>query len=93
MSQNREVFDVSEIGAVSAVAKIALNGYSIDSNASFGHVGSMRSFTIVNGQDALMAHWISQQPLRLKTSHGEGVSVRIFAAPAQADGVGFVEFI
>ncbi len=93
MSQNKEVFEVSKVGANSSIAKIALNGYAIDSAASFGHVGSMRSFSIVQGQSVLMDHWISQQPLHLRNAKGEGRSVRIFAAPAQADGTGFVEFL
>lgn len=93
MTNNLTVCDVFAGKAAKPVAKIALNGYNIDAGSSFDFVGAMRSFKIIEGESAVWEHWVSQRPLQINDTAGNAASIRIYAAPGEAGGLGFVEFL
>ena len=76
------------------LARVHLNGYSIEAGGPLGRSGAMRSFTMLEG--SLRAQWASQQQLFLEESKeldGRQVPIRIAALPVEEGDVGFVEFI
>lgn len=93
MSEKNTVVNVHENEREEPVAKIMLNGYNIDAGNSFSHVGAMRSFKIITGQEALMQYWQTQVPLQIDDGLGNRPKIRIYAAPRESGGLGFVEFL
>jgi hypothetical protein len=73
------------------LARVRLNGYSIEAGGPLGRLGAMRSFTLLEG--SLRAQWAGQQQLLLKELDGRQVSIRIAALPVEEGDVGFVEFL
>lgn len=73
------------------VARIALNGYSINEGGVFGRSGAMRSFKMVTG--SVRRIWLDQTPVIIRDENGLEKKIRIFAAPAEEGAVGFVEFL
>ncbi len=76
------------------LARVRLNGYSIEAGGPLGRSGAMRSFTLLEG--SLRAQWAGQQQLLLKECKeldGRQVFIRIAALPVEEGDVGFVEFL
>ena len=93
MSELNSIVNVHEQGQREPIAKIILNGYNIDVASSFAHVGAMRSFKILAGEETLIDYWRTQMPLQIDDGQGNTRSIRIYAAPSQLGGLGFVEFL
>lgn len=73
------------------VANIVLNGYNIEQGGPIGRHGAMRSFIIVEGD--LWDEWSAQQPLTLRSDHGNESMVRVAALPVDDESYGLIEFI
>ena len=73
------------------VARVHLNGYSIESGGPLGRSGALRSFTLLTG--SLRRAWSSQQQLMLKVAEDREIPIRIAALPVEEGEVGFVEFL
>ena len=93
MSKSNLIVNVHEHGQGEPIAKIILNGYNIDAANSFAHVGAMRSFKILAGEEILINYWRTQLPLQIDDGKGNTPLIRIYAAPSQSGGLGFVEFL
>lgn len=93
MATNDAVFQVFRAEDKKSFATIALNGYNISSDSTLNHVGAMRSFKILDGHVDLWHCWKSQEPLQITDAAGGTVRIRIFAAPPEVGGMGFVEFL
>ena len=84
-------FDVLDPRTERPVARVHLNGYSIESGGPLGRSGAMRSFTLLNG--SLRAAWSTQQQLFLRVTDEKKIPIRIAALPIEDGEVGFVEFL
>jgi hypothetical protein len=73
------------------IARVHLNGYSIESGGPLGRSGAMRSFTLLVG--SLRSAWSNQQQLFLKIAEDKRIPIRIAALPVEEGEVGFVEFL
>ena len=73
------------------MARIALNGYNIDSGGALGMSGAMRSFRIIKGD--LWDQWNNQETLIIRGDDQTEARIRIAALPAEDDSFGFVEFV
>ena len=73
------------------VARVHLNGYSIESGGPLGRSGAMRSFTLISG--SLRSAWSSQQQLLLRVAGDKRIPIRVAALPVEEGEVGFVEFL
>lgn len=73
------------------LAKVVLNGYSIEQTESLGRHGAMCSFKIIEGD--LWAEWHSQTQLVLRTQTGDEALIKITALPVESDSYGLIEFI
>lgn len=87
-----QTVDVFELGnQAQPVAKIMLNGHTIEAGGTFGRSGAMRSFKVVEGN--VWEYWNRQQPLRIRDDSGNESTLRIYAAPVSRESTGFVEFL
>ena len=91
MSGKETTVSVSELGGTQSVATFTLNGYNIEAGGVFGTSGAMRSFKVIEGDIA--NYWLEQIPLEICDEQGNKSRIRIFAAPANYGGFGFVEFL
>ncbi|HRQ40247.1 MAG TPA: hypothetical protein PLD25_20240 [Chloroflexota bacterium] len=73
------------------VARVVLNGYSIEQSKSLGRYGAMCSFKIVEGD--LWAEWHAQTQLILRGQAGDEAFIKITALPVEEDSYGLIEFI
>ncbi|MBK9050340.1 MAG: hypothetical protein IPL78_05275 [Chloroflexi bacterium] len=92
MSHKNEIqVSVHQTNGKKPVARIALNGYNIDSGGALGMSGAMRSFRIIKGD--LWDQWNNQEMLTIRDDEQSEAQIRIAALPAEDDSFGFVEFI
>lgn len=73
------------------LARVVLNGYSIEQSKSLGRHGALCSFKIVDGD--LWAEWHSQAQLVLRTEAGDEALIKITALPVDEDSYGLIEFV
>ena len=72
-----------------AIARVLLNGYSIEPGGPLGGAGPMRSFVLLTG--SLHDQWAGQKPVLLKHESGLQVYVRVAALPVEKGEIGFFE--
>jgi hypothetical protein len=77
--------------SASPLAKVVLNGYSIEQTKSLGRHGAMCSFKIIEGD--LWDEWHTQAQLVLRTQAGDEALIKITALPVEADSYGLIEFV
>lgn len=82
---------VHPVNGKKPVARIALNGYNIESGGPLGMSGAMRSFRIIKGD--LWDQWNSQEILLVRGEEHPEARIKIAALPAEDDSFGFVEFV
>ena len=73
------------------VARVHLNGHSIESGGPLGQSGAMRSFTLLTG--SLRAAWSTHRQLLLSVSEDRNIPIRIAALPVEEGEIGYVEFL
>lgn len=73
------------------IARVVLNGYSIEQNQSLGRHGALCSFRIVEGD--LWEEWHGQTHLVLRTQTGQEAAIKITALPVEVNSYGLIEFI
>lgn len=86
-----EALDVYDNPKNKRVARIALNGYDIQSGGLFLTSGAMRSFVLIDGD--LWDQWNAVKTLTLQNESGNQVSFRVAALPVEDDGYGLIEFL
>lgn len=77
--------------SASPLAKVVLNGYSVEQSQSLGRHGALCSFKIVEGD--LWHEWHTQTQLVLRTQTGDEALIKITALPVEADSYGLIEFV
>ncbi|MBP7997729.1 MAG: hypothetical protein KA314_19000 [Chloroflexi bacterium] len=92
MSHKNEIqVQVHRTNGKKPIARIALNGYNIESGGPLGLSGAMRSFRIIKGD--LWDQWNNQELLLVRGEEHPDAQIKIAALPAEDDSFGFVEFI
>jgi hypothetical protein len=86
-----KLLDVYEPAAAKPVAKVVLNGYNIEKDATFGKHGSMCSFRVVDGD--LWDTWNAQLLLTLRAPNGKEAVVKVAAMPVDEESYGLLEFL
>jgi hypothetical protein len=89
--KNEIQVSVHQTNGKKPMARIALNGYNIDSGGALGMSGAMRSFRIIKGD--LWDQWNNQETLIIRGDDQTEARIRIAALPAEDDSFGFVEFV
>lgn len=77
--------------SASPLAKVVLNGYSIEQTKSLGRHGALCSFKIIEGD--LWDEWHAQTQLVLRAQAGDEAHIKITALPVDTDSYGLIEFV
>ena len=91
MAQLTDVLEVYDFAKTQVVARVVLNGYNINSTGPIGKQGSLRSFSISEGN--LWDPWSRQELLVLHDENGREASIKVAALPADEEGFGLIEFL
>ncbi len=85
------ILNIYQASPPTCIAQIILNGYNIEQDESFGALGTMRSFKIVQGD--LWTEWHNQTAVMLADAQGQEAIIRIAALPVEDDSFGLIEFV
>ena len=73
------------------LAQVRLNGYNIDQTGTFGSLGAMRSFKIIEGD--LWDEWNEQTAVILTDNGNHTTLIKVAALPTEEGAFGLLEFV